>query len=504
VSSERGKNMRRTLLANLGFLLQISGLLSIVPIPIAVYFGEHEALAAILIGCVCFLGLGFLLNALCERKDLDFKSSCLFIVLAFTLMPLIGSVPFIYLDPFNSTNPLDRFTNSYFESISGFTTTGFSLVSNASSLPSSLLLYRSLIELMGGVGIVFLFLVFFHSDDSLNNISNALGVENFGEHYKKSFFMIFLIYSALIALFAVALYVFGIRDVISAVTLTIDTLTGGFSPSQADLQNIITFPMRICLLLLMFFGSVNFTFLYHLITRKLKEIPKEFQLYILIIVTGSLLVTILSGTNLFDSFFHIVSMSSSTGFDYIGVPSMNTTVVSIFFLIGLLGGCGFSMAGGIKMFRLLDFFRSVRNSVIETVREEEYIPVELPVREENRVVILTTDVSIILFLGTLFVFSTLFTSIGVSFSDALFEVGSAITTNGISMGVTTVSMPVGYKYLLMIAMIIGRVEITAILVSLYTQEYKLEEMSYSARKRIEFVIRAMWDKIKDLVTRKGH
>jgi trk system potassium uptake protein TrkH len=496
--------MKRTLLANLGFLLQISGLLSIIPIPLALLLGEHEALVAISLGCVCFLGLGFLLNALCERKDLDFKSSCVFIVLAFTLMPLIGSMPFNYLDPFNSTNPLDRFTNAYFESISGFTTTGFSLVSSSASLPKSLLLYRSLIELMGGVGIVFLLLVFFHSDDSLNSLSNALGVENFGEHLKKTFSIIFMVYSACIALFTVALYILGIRDVITAVTLAIDTLTGGFQPPLVELQNIITFPMRICLLLLMFLGSVNFSFIYHLITRKLIKIPKEIQLYIIIIATGSLLVTILSGTNLFDSLFHVVSMSSSTGFDYIGIPTMNTTVVSIFLLIGLLGGCGFSMAGGIKMFRLLDFFRSVRNSVIETVREEEYIPIEPPVKEEKRVEILTTNVSIILFLGTLFVFSTLFTSIGVSFSDALFEVGSALTTNGVSMGVTTVSMPVGYKYLLMIAMIIGRVEITAILVSLYTQENMLEEMSYNALKRIEFFIREILGYFKYLITGKRH
>lgn len=496
--------MRRTLLANLGFLLQISGLLSIVPIPVAIYLAEHEALAAISIGCICFLGLGFLLNALCERKDLDFKSSCVFIVLAFVLMPLIGSVPFIYLDPFNSTNPLDRFTNSYFESISGFTTTGFSLVSNVASLPSSLLLYRSLIELMGGVGIVFLLLVFFHSDDSLNSLSNTLGVENFGEHFKKSFSIVFIIYSAFIVLFSVALYVLGLRDVISAVTLAIDTLTGGFSPSQVDFQNIITFPMRICLLLLMLLGSVNFSFIYHLISRKLTKISEEVQLYIIIIAVGSLLVTILSGTSLFDSLFHIISMSSSTGFDYIGMPTMSTTAVSVFLLIMLLGGCGFSMAGGIKMFRLLDFFKSVKNSIIETCREEEYIPVEPAVKDDNRVEALNADVSIILFLGTLFVLSTLFTSIGVSFSEALFEVGSALTTNGASMGATTVSMPIGYKYLLMTAMIIGRVEITAILISLYTQEFRLEEMSYRTRKRIELLIRAMVEKIKDLVTRKSN
>ena len=207
-------------------------------------------------------------------------------------------------------------------------------------------------------------------------------------------------------------------------------------------------------------------------------------------------MTIQSGTNLFDSLFHVISMSSSTGFDYIGIPTMDTSVVSIFLLIMLLGGCGFSMAGGIKMFRLLDFFKSVKNSVIETVREEEYIPVEPAVKDDNRVEALNADVSIILFLGTLFVLSTLFTSIGVSFSDALFEVGSALTTNGATMGVTTVAMPMGYKYLLMVAMIIGRVEITAILVSLYTQEYKLEEMSYRTRKRIELIIRAMGSGIK--------
>lgn len=96
------------------------------------------------------------MNVLCERKDLDFKSASILFLAAFIVMPMIGAIPYVYSDPFNSPNVVERFTNGYFESISGFTTTGFSFVQNSELLPKSLLVYRSLTELMGGVGIVFL------------------------------------------------------------------------------------------------------------------------------------------------------------------------------------------------------------------------------------------------------------------------------------------------------------------------------------------------------------
>ncbi|HLC00527.1 MAG TPA: hypothetical protein VJL33_04340, partial [Candidatus Bathyarchaeia archaeon] len=140
--------MSSRIYANLGFLLQIAGLLTILPIAVGLYFEETQAVVSLFIACVTFLGCGFMLNALCERKDLDFKSSNVLFLASFIILPLIGALPFIYYDPFISANVFERFTNGIFESVSGFTTTGFSFVTNPDVLPNSLLIYRSITELM--------------------------------------------------------------------------------------------------------------------------------------------------------------------------------------------------------------------------------------------------------------------------------------------------------------------------------------------------------------------
>ena len=98
--------------------------------------------------------------------------------------------------------------------------------------------------------------------------------------------------------------------------------------------------------------------------------------------------------------------------------------------------------------------------------KEKVIPEPRKQTEAGNYEYLPALVSILLFIFTLIIFALLFTTIGVSFTDALFEVGSALTTNGISMGATTVSMPIAYKWLMIAAMTIGRVEIMSVLIAL--------------------------------------
>ena len=175
--------MTKRLLANLGFLLQIAGLLTIFPICIALIFNETQAVISLFLACVVFLGAGFLSNALCERKYLDFKGSNFLFIATFIVLPLIGALPYFYLDLnpepaiklFGSSNIIDTFTNSLFESVSGFTTTGFSFIPTPETLPISIRIYRSLTELMGGVGIVFLLLAFLNPRNP-NNLTNSTWV----------------------------------------------------------------------------------------------------------------------------------------------------------------------------------------------------------------------------------------------------------------------------------------------------------------------------------------
>jgi len=224
----------------------------------------------------------------------------------------------------------------------------------------------------------------------------------------------------------------------------------------------------------MFLGSVNFTFNYRLFTLKLKKaLLTEVLLYLLIIAMGTILIFLAAEKGALTSLFHVVSMSSSTGYDYINIPALNDTAQSVFILLMILGGCGFSMAGGIKMFRIISFLKSIKHSVRGILIKEKVIQERSKKTEANNVEYFSVLVTILLFVATLFAFSIIFSTIGVSFTDAVFEVGSALTTNGISMGATTVFMPIGYKWLQIIAMIIGRIEIIPILIAL--SPYKAQE-----------------------------
>ncbi len=459
--------MSQRILANLGFLLQIAGLLTLFPIGIGFYFNETQQLIPLFITCIAFLGCGFLFNALCERKDLDFKSSSVLLFSAFIILPLIGAIPYIYSDPFISPNLIDRFTNSYFESVSGFTTTGFSFVTNTDALPNSLLVFRSLTELMGGVGVVFLILAFFQSKKSVTKLGNTLGVDNLNGNLKKTFFSVFAIYGVYIIAFTAIFYLIGFTNLLSTGTFVIDTLTGGFQPNAQQFQQYLLFVPKILIIILMLVGSVNFAFNYHLFTGKIKKMfSKEIGLFFLIITVASIAIVYVANVGFVDSVFHVVSMSSSTGYDYLNIMTLNNTAITIFITLIVIGGCAFSMAGGIRISRLITFGQSIGHAVKMTFIKEESSEVDFKESVKSFYEFFPAIISILLFILLLIVFALLFTTMGVSFTDSIFEVGSALSTNGVSMGATTVAMPIAYKWLMIAAMTIGRVEILTILIAL--------------------------------------
>jgi trk system potassium uptake protein TrkH len=217
----------------------------------------------------------------------------------------------------------------------------------------------------------------------------------------------------------------------------------------------------------MLLGSLNFAFSYQLFTRKLKNaFSLEIAVFLLIIAVGTVAISLSANIGVFDSLFHVVSMSSSTGQSYIPLGSFGNTGYSILIVLMLIGGCTFSMAGGIRVSRIITFAKSTKESIMAVLIKEHSVAKPKKNGDANGLGNLSAPVSILLFILVLAVFAMIFTTIGVSFTDALFEVGSALTTNGISMGATTVAMPMGYKWLMIAAMTIGRVEVLSILIAL--------------------------------------
>ncbi|MGD0451782.1 MAG: potassium transporter TrkG [Candidatus Bathyarchaeia archaeon] len=433
----------RRIVSNFGFLLQVTGLLLFLPIAIGLQAGELAAVSSLVATCFLSFGVGFIFNSFAERKEMDARTSLWLMLSAFTILPLVLMVPYIWNNVFHSGNPFDLFSNAYFETVSGFTTTGFSFIANPSSLPMSLLFYRSLVEFIGGVGFVYILVAFLYPSESLNDFSEAFGIEKIGDNLKKVFVAILLIYTLFVVVFTAIFYFVYSKNIIVSSCTAIDILTGGYQPNITAGIGIF----QISILVLMLLGSLNFSFHYNLFRLKLHELlTPEIKFYLEFLAAMTVIISFLAWINPFDSLFHVVSMASSTGIEYIDIATTPVAAKILFILVGIAGGCAFSMAGGIKMKRIHQLVNALRRNSEE------------PTREELKSIL----VFIISFVVLLLLLSLAFSTVGISYLDSVFEVSSALTTNGVSMGITTITLPLAYKWILIFAMIVGRVEIVNI------------------------------------------
>ena len=433
----------RKIIANMGFLLQVTGLLLILPVAIGLANDELQPVASIITTCFIAFGLGFAFNALAERKELDEKTSIWLMLLSFTVIPLILMIPYIWNNVFDSTNIIDLFSNAYFETVSGFTTTGFSFIQNPQTLAYSLLFYRSLIEFIGGVGFIFILIAFLYPKKHIENFLSSFGIEAIGSSLKKMLILIMVIYSLIVAIFMVIFFFTFSSNLILASTAAMDLLTGGYQPTIASGIGLF----QISVVVLMIIGGLSFRFHYNLFHLKVRELlTPEVKLYLLLIAVSTIIISILAWINPFDGLFNAASMLSSTG-----AATMDLAVFSVpakiwLIVLMLIGGCGFSMAGGIKIERIQKLANAIRRNG------------EAPAKSELRSIILY----IAGFIAILLLLSLAFSTSGTNMLDSVFEVGSALSTAGASIGATTVAMPVVYKWLLIFAMLVGRVEIVSI------------------------------------------
>jgi len=456
----------RPVLANLGFILQISGLLTVIPIVIAFYFNESRALDSFFLTAVVSLIAGFLLNALCERKELDFRYSCMLLTIAYFLIGLVGCIPYVYLNIFASQDPVSRFTDGYFESISGFTTTGFSLITDVDILPRSILFYRSMTQWIGGIGIIFILLAFFYPSEEITHFIKTVGIERIGRSLKTLLAFILFVYTLYLLIFTPALYFTSISDPVKAVSLVFSSLTtGGFSPLK-DLSKLANYTVGLILGILMIAGAVNFRTHYWIINRQFRRgLTKEFQLFLSIIIGGAIAIYWLTGLDPYTVLFHTVSASTTTGFQFIDLAKLGINAKLVLILLMLIGGCTFSTAGGVKVLRLIIFLKAIPWLVKRAV-SKKIEPLKLEGMIMGDVDVVFSLMIPILALALVSISAPIFFLNGYSFVDSLFEVTSAFATAGLSVGIVSIFMPLGLKWLLIILMVLGRIEVVPLLVAL--------------------------------------
>src|ERR671918_677835 len=500
----------KPILGNLGILLQFSGILLVVPAFLGTALGESASIVGIFFAVVGLSFAGFFLTNIGEKGPMNLKQASIFIVSGFILLSLFGSIPYIYINPFGSeTGAFTLFVNSLFESASGFTTTGLSIISSPENLPKSLDFYRSYTNWVGGLSFVYLVMILFFPERKLSAMKSVFGGGLL--RVRELLITIVGIFTAYTLILIFMVIIFTQTDALNAISLIFSTITGGgFIPAS----DIITpnHPERLAILAVgMILSALPFAFHYHIFRRKglltKKTISLEVAVFLILILVAILIFYWLawSQVDIYSSIFHIISGSTTSGFQYLDIQSTPFAGKIFLILIMLVGGTAFSTAGGIKVGRFVILYQEFakrsrekdRTAISETstsssisstsnpYRSTEFLTrlqdehrksnLEELLEQQERVLkrvslimskkvvreiltVIALYVSVALITGS--VLSSLTNS---PFEDAMFEAVSAISTTGLTAGITSVKLDVFSKLILTTNMIVGRFEIIAIL-----------------------------------------
>jgi trk system potassium uptake protein TrkH len=447
----------------MGFVLQISGIFIVLPIILSFINNETSATIALFIAAMIFLTLGFSLNAFCERRELSYKLSCSLIVLIFILLTLIGAIPYIYINISNS-GIIQNISDSIFESASGFTTTGFSVIPNISAVPESILFYRGLTQFIGGIGIVLVLLAFFYPEAKLQDFARGMGFSK-DQKIKKTFILIILIYCAYTIIMVIMSYLLGYHDIIKGIAFVFSAIsTGGFAP-VGDITSIATqFPMNAILIICMVLGASNFFIIAGLFKKRFKEFfQSETSVFLVMGIFAISIAVIFFGLSADVAVFHIVSAMTNSGFSYVSVAQFTDGLKFFLIFLMLVGGASFSTAGGIKIFRFVLMIKTVRKAVYESITEREY-KVKLFGKEYTNAGIIQAAIVVLLMISLVFFSAFIVSSYGFQPVDSLFETTSAVATTGLSTGIISPSLAIELKWLFVALMLLGRVEVLAFLI----------------------------------------
>ena len=377
----------------LGFLLGLVAVAMLICLAYA--FGEDwwgiesPAIKALEIsaGITAASGIFLSLLGIGARKEILRREAIAIVGLTWILAAAFGSLPYIFCDPSLS------FPKAYFESMSGFTTTGSTTIEDLALYPNSILLWRSLTQWLGGLGIVVMFVAVLGflgvGSRSLMQHESSVNI-NEGARIRihDVALNLFKVYIGLTIACGLILYGLGMPwfDALNHTLTTIST--GGFSTQNSSIGHYSSLKFEICLAVFMLLSGFSFMLYVSIITGNSKRIKKEEEArnYVIALIAVTLLISLnlwMSGQSstylegIRKTFFTVISISTTTGFgteDYDQWPVFSKWLVLVLMFIG---GCAGSTAGGVKVNRVILFFKISGQELVKTFRPKQIFTLKI-------------------------------------------------------------------------------------------------------------------------------
>lgn len=464
----------------LGTLLALESLFMVVPMAISLYHGGDD-LTAFLISIATTLFAGATLFTI-GRKDHDKmgkKEGYLIVATSWVFFSLFGMLPFLL------SGYIPTVTDAFFETISGFTTTGATILTDIESLPHGLLFWRSLIQWLGGLGIVLFTLAVLPMLNSGGGIqlfnAEVTGIthDKLRPRINETANRLWGIYMLFTATCALLLWAGGM-SLFDAVCHSFTALaTGGYSTKQASIAHWDSSFIEWVMIVFMLLASINFSLLYFALLGNFKKLinseETKWLMGIILLATAAIVIGLYASDQPYASFadtirtalFQVISIISTTGYATADFNTWGYFFITIIFLIMFFGGTAGCTSGGAKIIRLIVLIKNTANEFYRHLHPNAIVPVRI----EDKVVDYDRVSKVLAFIFVyvllLVVGAVLQTTMGLTFTEAFGNTLTSVSNVGPGFNrfaSNFAALPDAGKWLMSFLMLVGRLELFTVLI----------------------------------------
>ena len=466
----------KTVFFTLGILQIILGIFMLIPVIVQFVYNQIDS-SFFGSSIVTFIfGTLFFLSNLDHDKRLNLQQAFLLTALSWLSIALFGSLPFVF------SNVEFSFTNAFFESMSGITTTGSTIIPNLESIPKGILFWRAILQWLGGIGVIVMAITLMPIMNvggmQLFQISNSDSSEKILPKSKEIALRLIYIYSGLTALCALSYKILGM-NIFDSLTHSMTTIaTGGFSNYNDSIGFFNSISIEISAMIFIILGSLPFIAYIKFLSGNNKILISDVQIktFIKIIIFSIIILSIYlsfvnpNQINLRSIFFNVISILTGTGYVNAQYDNWGSFPIILFLVLMFIGGCAGSTTCGIKIFRIQILYSFIVNQLKKIIYPKGIFVLKYDQNPVDNKFISSIISFIYLYLVIFFTITALLSLSGLDFITAISGAATSISNVGPGLGSIIgpngnfSSLPDISKWILSLGMILGRLELFAILV----------------------------------------
>ncbi len=464
-----------------GWLMMIEAVFMLIPTAVCLIYSESDSVPFAVTAVITAV-IGFLLSRRLKPRQhsMGKREGFLLTAMVWVVFSIFGMLPFIF------GTPGIGLSDAFFEAMSGFTTTGASVLPGDCPMSHGVHIWRATMQWLGGMGIILFTLAVIPMLNSSGGMlmfnAEVTGIthDKLRPRISQTAKTLWLIYIAL-TIMLVGLLWAGPMNVFDSLCLAFGAIsTGGYSSLPGGLGSYTPVYVKVVLSLFMFAGGMNFSLIYRTLRGNVGELRRNdvFRTYVGLILAMYVLFTasiLINGcyrgweSVTIDPVFQIISVITSTGFTHVEVQKWGPLVIALIFMMMLFGGCAGSTSGGAKIDRLLFLLKNCRNEVYRCIYPRAVMSVRVNGRVVSNELLHKVIAFLCLYMLLIGAGGLVLAGMGVPVMDAFFSCFSCMSNTGLGADITGYGasynlLPDAAKWVLSLLMLTGRLEIFTVLV----------------------------------------